>query len=142
LVAVADDEERPLPFGIVLGEPVDLVTQRDRHVALERLAQVGSRKLAIDPDEKVANDGMLAVAIAANVERHLPRFFGASAISAPRTRSSSFSAAPSTFGNSSFSPSMACAMASAMTSRANHLLSAGTTYQGASSRLVCWIASS
>ena len=78
---------------------------------------------------------MIAVAIAANVERHLPRFFGASAISAPRTRSSSFSAVPSTFGNSrSRLLHRVDHRRSAMTSRANHLLSAGTTYHGASAR--------
>src|SRR3954469_1635851 len=142
LLVIVDNKERAPPLRIVVGEPVDLIAQRDSDVALESVAKSRRGKLAIDVDEKIANCGMVAVAIAAEREPHVTRRLGFSASSAPRTRSSCFSAAPSTFRNSSFSPSIASTMASAITSRANHLLSAGTTYQGASSRLVWRIASS
>src|SRR5436190_6286740 len=140
LLAVIDHEERALPLRVIVREPVDLVAQRNRHVVLKCVAQSGRCKLAIDANEKIADSGVIAVPIPADREIHFR--LGASAISAPRTCSSSFSTLPCTLGNSSFSPSIASTIASAMTRRANHLLSAGTTYQRASSRLVWRIASS
>src|ERR1700760_4936196 len=57
--------------------------------------------------------------------------------SALRTCLNSSSEAASTFGNLRSSPSSALTMAEPITTRANHLWSAGTTYQGAAWLDVC-----
>src|SRR5262249_53203909 len=142
LLAVIGNKESALPLRVIVRKPINLVAQRNRHVALEGITQRGQGEFAVHADEQISHVRMGSVRIAPDPERHFPRFFGASAISAPRTRSSSLSAAPSIVGNSRSRPSIASTMASAMKRRANHLLSAGTTYQRALSRLVCLMASS
>ena len=62
--------------------------------------------------------------------------------SAARAAASSFFVASSIFGNERFSSSTAVTMAAATKSRVNHLLSAGTMYQGACFEAVARIASS
>src|SRR5204863_7395851 len=140
LVAVIGDEKRAVLLGIIVREAADLGLERNRHIGFERLAQCGRRKLTADLNEQVARRSLVRIGVAADRKAHL--CFGASASSAPRNFSSSFSAAPSTLGNSSFNSSIVSTIASAMTRRANHLLSAGTTYHGASGRLVWRIISS
>src|ERR1700704_2418083 len=65
-----------------------------------------------------------------------------SATSCFRAASSSAFCAGSIFGYESFSALSASTTAAATTSRVNHLLSAGTTYQGACGLAVFWIMSS
>ena len=59
-----------------------------------------------------------------------------------RISSNSFFFALSTFGNARSRPCRASTIAEAITRRANHLLSAGTMYQGACFVAVLWMASS
>src|SRR5215510_1105724 len=71
---------------------------------------------------------------------HLSRYV--SRASAARAATNSFFVFASIFGYVRSSPSTACTIAAATTSRVNHLLSAGTTYHGAWFDAVARIASS